>query len=196
MFDGADPRIAVREHRGETGINHAIEARRNVDAEIGAAEHDPMVHRRRPERQARRGALCSPTPTQPIGAFSVCWAAIRGSRRVIRLSTERHGRSHPSCLRPDSLVKACCLQCSAGQSMIVSEYFPANPLIRCGHCAARRTGAAGRPGCRARPLLRRSGAPRRAALRARAPAAPARRAPALVPAGGGARGAGAGGTPR
>ena len=60
MFDGADPRIAVREHRGETGINHAIEARRDVDADIGAAEHDPMIHRRRPEREARTVSLVQP----------------------------------------------------------------------------------------------------------------------------------------
>ena len=60
MFDGADPRIAVREHRGETGVNHAIEARRDVDADVGAAEHDPMIHRSRPERQARAVSLMQP----------------------------------------------------------------------------------------------------------------------------------------
>ena len=60
MFDGPDPGIAVRDHRGKTGVNHAIEVRRDVDANVGTAEHDPMIHRSRPERKARTVSLMQP----------------------------------------------------------------------------------------------------------------------------------------
>ena len=43
------------------------------DTDIGATEDDAVVSRRRPEGKADAQPECRPTPTQPIGAFSVCW---------------------------------------------------------------------------------------------------------------------------
>jgi hypothetical protein len=90
MFDGADPRIIIRDHGGETRINHAIEARRDVDADVGAPEHDPMVHWSRPEREARAVSLVQPDADTAYRRLQ-CLLAPRGrvENRGFRQSVHR-----------------------------------------------------------------------------------------------------------
>ena len=52
MLDGADPGVRrPAQHRGKPRVDDVVEARRDVDTEIGAAEDDAVVSRRRPEGQ-------------------------------------------------------------------------------------------------------------------------------------------------
>ena len=83
------PPVRVADHGGEPGIDHAVEAGRNVAAKIGAVEHDAVPRLGRTELQADAAAAVQPHAD----------AADRRLQRVLRAGRHPRGRRNDRNLR-------------------------------------------------------------------------------------------------
>ena len=100
VFDCADPCSAIRENRGETGVHDAIEMRRNIHAEVRAAEYDAMVGRRRAEGHADATTGVQSDADTPDRRFQRllaprrsfrhqgCWQTVHGPRLIVRTTRD------------------------------------------------------------------------------------------------------------
>ena len=69
VFNRADPRGSLRQNRGKTGVRHAIETRRNIQAEVRATEHNAMIGWRRAEGHADATTRVQPDADAPDRRF-------------------------------------------------------------------------------------------------------------------------------
>ena len=92
--------VAIGQNSGQTGVDHAIETRRNVHAEVGATEYDAMVGRRRSEGQADaatrvqsdadaadRRLQRSLAPGRSF-RYQGCWQTVHGPRLIVRTTRD------------------------------------------------------------------------------------------------------------
>ncbi len=105
VLDGADAALRLigeGQHGAKPGVAHPVEPRRDLDAEIGAAEHDARSRRRRTQGQRDRLAVMQPDPAAADRVAQVDWqplsSRIRAGAaiRLRRLDPEARGHAvHP-----------------------------------------------------------------------------------------------------